>query len=469
MNNKEYSNILILGAGLSGLTTAYLLAKQGYSVTILEKEEKCGGLCKSIFFKDIISDIGPHQICSEEDLVINFVKDILGDDLLIKSRKVSQYVFGKYIGYPLKIKDFLFNINIFLTLKICFEVLIVQLKSFFVHKKEDSFKDWVNNRFGKTAYEIYFGPYTEKVWGISPDELDPRTASARIAFKSVFDYLIKSLLFCFRKKCDYVRAHSPLKNKFYYSKLGIETLINKLQDKCLSLGVNIINNANIVKIDTLNNDILSIGTSDGKKYRNFDLYISTLPITLIANLFNPNFIDKMPLEFRAILIIVLKINRELEDPYTWIYYPDTDICFQRITDYNNFDKNMSKLGFTSLSAEISCDVEDEIWKMKDEDIIFKTKEDLVSSGFINYSDNVEAVVHRERYAYPIQVNGYIELTAKLLNELSMYSGFISTGRQGLYKYCDMDEVIEMSYDLVEQINKEEFVYNLSCNFRGVGV
>ena len=89
-----------------------------------------------------------------------------------------------------------------------FEVVFSRVKSFFSYKEDDSFKNWVSSRFGKTLYEIYFGPYTEKVWGISPDELDPRTASNRIAFNSIFDYLVRSLSFYFLKKSDY--DHSDL-------------------------------------------------------------------------------------------------------------------------------------------------------------------------------------------------------------------------------------------------------------------
>ena len=43
MNNKNHSEICIIGAGISGLTAGALLTKQGYKVTIFEKESQLGG------------------------------------------------------------------------------------------------------------------------------------------------------------------------------------------------------------------------------------------------------------------------------------------------------------------------------------------------------------------------------------------------------------------------------------------
>jgi monoamine oxidase len=40
---KEHSTIVIIGAGLTGLTIAYLLKKQGIAATIIEARDRLGG------------------------------------------------------------------------------------------------------------------------------------------------------------------------------------------------------------------------------------------------------------------------------------------------------------------------------------------------------------------------------------------------------------------------------------------
>ena len=59
---------VILGAGLSGLTTAYFLQqhKQYDDITLLEMEDRPGGLCRSIRKDDYLYDIGPHILFSKD-------------------------------------------------------------------------------------------------------------------------------------------------------------------------------------------------------------------------------------------------------------------------------------------------------------------------------------------------------------------------------------------------------------------
>ena len=58
--------ILILGAGITGLSTAWKLSNKGYDVTLIEKDTKVGGLAKTINFKENYFDIGPHSFFSED-------------------------------------------------------------------------------------------------------------------------------------------------------------------------------------------------------------------------------------------------------------------------------------------------------------------------------------------------------------------------------------------------------------------
>ena len=64
MTNRK-GHIIIIGAGVTGLTCALKLINQGYNVTVLEKESTVGGLAKTIEYKGCMSDLGPHQFCTE--------------------------------------------------------------------------------------------------------------------------------------------------------------------------------------------------------------------------------------------------------------------------------------------------------------------------------------------------------------------------------------------------------------------
>ncbi len=55
----EKKNIVIIGAGFGGLAAAALLAKDGYQVTVLEKNEQPGGRASSLSAKGFRFDMGP--------------------------------------------------------------------------------------------------------------------------------------------------------------------------------------------------------------------------------------------------------------------------------------------------------------------------------------------------------------------------------------------------------------------------
>jgi len=59
MNNKR--KIIIIGAGISGLTAAYLLDKEGYHITVLEKKKEPGGSIETVVEKGFLFDRGPNS------------------------------------------------------------------------------------------------------------------------------------------------------------------------------------------------------------------------------------------------------------------------------------------------------------------------------------------------------------------------------------------------------------------------
>ena len=51
--------VLIIGAGISGLSAASVLAKQGYAVTVVDKHSTPGGRCRKFEDQGFVFDMGP--------------------------------------------------------------------------------------------------------------------------------------------------------------------------------------------------------------------------------------------------------------------------------------------------------------------------------------------------------------------------------------------------------------------------
>lgn len=62
MSTKEHYDIVVVGAGISGLLSALALSKEGKKVLILEKEDYIGGVCRSYKVNGYTVDTGPHII-----------------------------------------------------------------------------------------------------------------------------------------------------------------------------------------------------------------------------------------------------------------------------------------------------------------------------------------------------------------------------------------------------------------------
>ena len=59
---REHYDVIVVGAGLGGLTAASLLAKKGLSVLIVEQQDKPGGACTSFKREDRVYDVGAAML-----------------------------------------------------------------------------------------------------------------------------------------------------------------------------------------------------------------------------------------------------------------------------------------------------------------------------------------------------------------------------------------------------------------------
>ena len=98
----------ILGAGPTGLVTAWKLLENDWDVTIIEKNSISGGLCRSWNWKNFIIDTGPHIFHTPDKFLKNFWLKHFGKEL-IQGKFWCQNVKGKnfdeFYDYPLSVES----------------------------------------------------------------------------------------------------------------------------------------------------------------------------------------------------------------------------------------------------------------------------------------------------------------------------------------------------------------------------
>ncbi|HDR06369.1 MAG TPA: FAD-binding protein, partial [Candidatus Coatesbacteria bacterium] len=156
--------VLVLGAGLTGLAAADRLAAAGAPCLVLERGSSVGGLAAGIVRNGFSFDYGPHRFHTPEPRLERFFTDLFPDGAwLVPRRKSEIQLVGRRFAYPLELGDVVRKLDFTDNVRAFADYMVSALRRAFSRPAEKSFEDWVINRFGRTLYDLYFGPYTEKL------------------------------------------------------------------------------------------------------------------------------------------------------------------------------------------------------------------------------------------------------------------------------------------------------------------
>jgi len=443
--------IVVLGGGPAGLSAAWKLAEAGQDVVVLEKDDDTGGICRTIRRGDYFFDLGGHRFITKDEELSGQIRELMGDELLTTPRKSVIRLRGKYFDYPLEFKNLILNMDKLFLARSLFDYIYAVGTKKLSNKKDISFEDWVTNRFGRTLYDIYFGMYTEKLWGISPKQISADWAAQRISLLNLWDVALRLL----GKESNRPKTYAL---EFAYPKMGIGRICDRMSEEIKKYGGRIILNAAVKKVFLEEEFIKRIVYDNCGKEEELcgDWIVSTIPMNEFIMSIRPQAESQYleaagSMKFRAVRFLNLIIDAEEVTNNTWIYIPEKEFCFFRIQEPRNWSRDASPKGKTSLILEIACDFGDDIWNAKDEEIFRRCVKDLKKIKFCDTSRIKDYFTTRTRHAYPIYDLNYkykIEKSAQLLRGID---NLIPIGRQGLFRYNNMDHSIKMGFLTAEHI------------------
>ena len=183
--------IVVIGAGPAGLTAARELARRGLEPVVLEQSSSVGGLSRTESYKGYHFDMGGHRFFTKVDEVKKIWQDVLGGELMRRPRLSRIYYNGRFFNYPLRPLNALAGLGLWRALMVVLSYLRWQV---FPYRQEDTFEQWVTNRFGRRLFRTFFKTYTEKVWGIPCLELRAEWAAQRIKDLSLRSAIVSMFL-----------------------------------------------------------------------------------------------------------------------------------------------------------------------------------------------------------------------------------------------------------------------------------
>ena len=154
---------------------------------VFEAEDQVGGIAKTEVRDgpggEYRFDLGGHRFFTKVKEVDALWHEIMREEFLKRPRMSRIYWNKKFLDYPLRGPDVIKKLGPVELTRAFFSYLWAQIKP---KGREDTFEQWVSNRFGKRLFNLFFRSYTEKVWGVPTSEIRAEWAAQRIKGLSFF-------------------------------------------------------------------------------------------------------------------------------------------------------------------------------------------------------------------------------------------------------------------------------------------
>ncbi|MBN2013299.1 NAD(P)/FAD-dependent oxidoreductase [candidate division KSB1 bacterium] len=490
---------VIIGAGPAGLTAAYeLLDRTNIKPVIIEQTHDIGGISKTVNYKGNRIDIGGHRFFSKSVRVMNWWNKFLpfqgvdfndsillneqdnrnngngkDDVMLIRDRKSSILFERNFYSYPLTLNfDTLHKLGIFRTFRILTSYIKAKISPI---NNESSLEDFLKNRFGDELYKTFFKEYTEKVWGISCNEIKAEWGAQRIKGVSISAVLKQAFrnIISRDKDNDQSSVETSLIRKFSYPKYGPGHFWEIVADEISARGGVIIFDYKVTGIDASNNTAQRVTATHNKtgdeKVIDADYIFSSMPVQELIASFEtdvPENVKKVAsgLKYRDFITVGLLLRKIIPNSNSgntngsdktitdnWIYVQEPDVRVGRIQFFNNWSPYLVHDPDTMwVGLEYFCNEGDDLWQMPDNNLSEFAIHEFAKLGFILREDIMDSVVIRMPKAYPAYFGTYDHFD-EIREFTDKFDHLYMVGRNGMHRYNNMDHSMLTAMTVVDNI------------------
>ena len=440
--------VVVLGGGPAGLTAGYLLAKEGKSVIVLESTDQVGGIARTEIRDGYRFDLGGHRFFTKVKEVDDLWHEIMKEEFLKRPRQSRIYWRRKFLDYPLQGMDVIKKLGPWELFLCGMSYLWAAIKP---KGREDTFEEWVSNRFGKRLFNHFFKAYTEKVWGVSTSEIRAEWAAQRIKGLSFFS-AAKSAFF--GNKGDEIKS---LIGEFNYPRFGPGQMWEQMMSDIRERGGEVRLNAPVTRLrtDPATGKILEVVA--GGETLTPSYVISSLPLRTTVGIAEPeapaNVRDAARgLRYRDFLTVLLVLSEKNIFPDNWIYIHEPDVQVGRIQNFRSWSPWMVPNDEDgSIGLEYFCFEGDELWDMDDDKLVKLATDELVHIGLARPDMVKRGFAVRVHKAYPIYDAEYSERVATIREWLHTVPNLVQVGRNGLHRYNNSDHSMLTAMRAVDNI------------------
>lgn len=327
MNKK----IIVIGAGISGLTTAYLLSKKGFDVTIIEKSNSVGGSIESVVENDFLFDRGPNSALETTPVIGQLIKELeLEHELLYASKQANKrYILRDNTLHSLPMSpQGLIKTKLFST-KAKFRLMAEP----FVGRSNDgyyqSLAEFVKRRLGQEFLDYAINPFVAGVYAGRPEDLSVKSAFPKLyALEEKYGGLIVGTIRSIRerKKRVEVAKQSAKMLSFKSGMIALPKAIEKY------FGNNILLSSEVTSVDKTEKGFSVSYKQNGSINKiDCDAVLSTIPSYVASGIFT-------------------KYDKEFKTHAEAIYYPPV-LVYYLVYNRKDIKQDLDGFGFLIPAKE----------------------------------------------------------------------------------------------------------------------
>jgi len=418
------AKIIILGAGLTGLSTAYHLEKNNfYDYAIFEKEPHVGGLCRSVHQDGFIFDFTGHLIHINDSYFRSFIENTIKVEHLQKiNRRAFAYLYDRYVPYPLQNN-----------LSALPKEVIVECIEGFIQKKTNNhtktYYQWILKHFGPGLGKHFFFPYQKKILDYDNRKISSKWTSRFFPMASLNQIISGAITKNEETQIGYNATFS------YPKKGGIFSWIKTIEKQ---IKTPVQKNFCAKQIDMKNKIILF----ENGHFEKFDTLINTIPLNIFLKKLkekSSTFLQTASKKLLCNSIVNFNLgvlNSDISDKH-WIYFSEKKFPFYRIGFYHNFSNNVTPKGCGSIYGEIShINQSKKFLSQQLASSLNQTKKLFGISDCDILTEKIINIPHAY-VIYDFWREKHLPHIHKKLKKNSIYS----IGRYGEWKYSSMQEAI----------------------------
>lgn len=413
----QHVETLVIGAGPAGLTAAYVLAKAGRDVAVLEMDPRqVGGSSRTIDHNGFKIDLNGGAYASTSPGVLALWSELLPDGFVEQPRTARIYHRDHFYAYPLKTLEALAHLGLRGAAACLASFGLAKIRPI---KTPRTFGDEIRNRFGARLSAMLFRPFAEKVSGLICDQIPAGRANA-------------------------AKPTASLR----YPRGGAGSVWRACADRIASLGGEV---ALGRRVETLKFDpaaklwTVTILREDGAhEVRTADHVVSTAPLRELMSMLRPTPISLFhagELMYRDQITVALvgRTRKRLRE--TAIDVHDTDLQVGRVQNYRAWSPAMAPEGEAAscLGLDYFCFEGDGLWSASDADLVALAWREAAVMGLMDPTAVSDALVVRQRKVLPIEDEDCAEHRAMIRLDLKMqFPSLHLAGRNGLHRDGERD-------------------------------